>query len=268
MEISLYQVDAFTDRPFAGNPAAVCPLEGWLPDATLQAIAAENNLSETAFFVEDGDGYTLRWFTPATEVDLCGHATLASAFVVLNELHPGRESVRFVSPRSGVLEVKRDGARLEMDFPTRAPTPCELRPDVAAALGHPDAVAPIRLAENTNTIVAEYVDEAAVAALRPDFAAVRTLDRYVIATAPGTAPVDFVSRFFAPLAGIDEDPVTGSAHCVLAPYWSARLERSSLRARQISARGGDIWCELRDDRVLLRGQGVLVLRGRLILPAG
>lgn len=268
MEIPLYQVDAFTDRPFTGNPAAVCPLERWLPDATLQAIAAENNLSETAFFVADGDGYTLRWFTPATEVDLCGHATLASAHVVLNELAPGREAVHFVSPRSGVLDVTRDGDGLAMDFPARASSPIAPRADVVAALGHPSGIAPSRLAENADTIVAEYADEAAVAALRPDFAAVYALDRYVIATAPGTAPIDFVSRFFAPIAGIDEDPVTGSAHCTLAPYWSARLGRSSLRARQISARGGDLWCELRDDRVLLRGHAVLVLRGKLILPDG
>jgi len=272
MEIPLYQVDAFTDRPFAGNPAAVCPLDAWLPDATLQAIAAENNLSETAFFVPEGEDYVLRWFTPTTEVDLCGHATLASAFVVLEELTPGAGEVRFHSPRSGPLTVARDGAYLSMDFPSRPPNPVEARPEVAAALGHPDRAAPIGMAANADTIVVEYARQADVAALRPDFAAVLALDRYVIATAAGSAPIDFVSRFFAPNAGVDEDPVTGSAHCVLVPYWAERVgaERvgASLRARQISARGGDLWCALRGARVQLKGQAVLVLRGQLVLPDG
>lgn len=261
MKIPLYQVDAFTDRPFAGNPAAVCPLPRWLPDATLQAVAAENNLSETAFFVPEGDGYTLRWFTPAREVELCGHATLASALVVFQFLQPGARSVRFTSPHSGRLPVDREGELLVLDFPARPPQPCDPPPDLARALGRqPGAVLLQR------DYFAVFEREAEVRALRPDRAALLELPvQGVAATAPGD-DCDFVSRYFVPSAGIDEDPVTGSTHCVLAPYWAARLGRPKLRARQVSARGGELQCELRGGRVRIGGRAVLVVEGQLLLP--
>lgn len=263
-QIPLYQVDAFTNRAFAGNPAAVCPLGAWLPDDVMQAIAAEINLSETAFFVPSGDGYALRWFTPTTEVDLCGHATLASAFVLMTELSPVRTQVVF-STKSGPLTVAKIGEKLIMDFPSRPPV-AVVAPAaaLAAALGRtPAAVWEAR------SLVAVFDDAEAVRGLRPDFQQIAALDTYgVIATAPGTgadADADFVSRFFAPRQGVPEDPVTGSAHCTLTPYWSARLGRNRLHARQVSARGGEIDCELRGDRVSLVGQAVLVVRGTLHL---
>ncbi len=260
--LPLYQVDAFTDRLFAGNPAAVCPLETWLPDETLQALAAENNLAETAFFVPEGNDYRLRWFTPEVEVALCGHATLASAFVVFRDLRPGATEVVFHS-RSGPLPVTRNGDRLTLDFPALPATPRERPEGVLAALGG----APGEVHASRDLLVV-YGTEAEVRALRPDFP--RLVSREflgVIATAPG-ADCDFVSRFFAPGAGIPEDPVTGSAHCTLAPYWGARLGKTTLHARQVSPRGGELWCELRGDRVLIGGQAVLYLEGRIRLPVG
>ncbi len=262
--IPLHQVDAFTDRPFAGNPAAVCPLEAWLPDETLQAIAAENNLSETAFFVpRDGepDAYDLRWFTPAAEVPLCGHATLASAHVLF-ERDPALACVRFQTRESGPLEVTRDGDLLAMDFPSAPPGPCDPPDGLIDALGEP----PDELLKGTHYYMAVYGREADVAALAPDFPAVARAGAEVIVTAPGdAADLDFVSRFFAPSLGIDEDPVTGSAHCTLTPYWAKRLGKSKLRARQISARGGDVFCEDRGERVLLCGSAVTVIIGELKL---
>jgi len=260
--LTLYQVDAFTDRPFAGNPAAVCPLDAWLPDPTLQAIAAENNLSETAFLVpETGDAdYALRWFTPTVEVPLCGHATLASGFVLMNCLGHTRDTIRFAS-KSGPLAVSREGTRLVLNFPSRPPQP---RADTAAfaeALG----AAPTALLSH-GMALAVFESEAEVAALRPDVAAVAALDcDGVIATAPGRAR-DFVSRYFAPHAGIDEDPVTGSAHCVLAPYWAERLGKAELSARQISARGGELTCRLEGERVHIGGDCALYLEGRIHVP--
>lgn len=262
--LPLYQVDAFTRRRFAGNPAAVCPLEAWLPDTVLQAIAAENNLSETAFFVRrGGDAFDLRWFTPAVEVDLCGHATLASGFVLMTALEPARDRAVFHT-RSGPLTVTRDGARFAMDFPSRPPAPVEPPATLAAALGaRPSAVFKAR------DFVALFDDAAQVRALAPDFAALAQLDAFaVIATAPGTgadADVDFVSRFFAPAQGVPEDPVTGSSHCSLTPLWAGRLGRTQLRARQVSARGGELDCRLDGDRVHLAGEAVLVLTGTLHL---
>jgi predicted PhzF superfamily epimerase YddE/YHI9 len=260
MRIRLYQVDAFSRRVFAGNPAAVCPLESWLPDATLQAIAAENNLSETAYFVGSRGDYEIRWFTPASEVDLCGHATLASAHVILRHLAPELAEVRFAS-RSGPLRVLRDGDRLCLDFPARPPERCGNAEAVGGALGS----APRELwAARDYMAVFETEDE--VVRLRPDFARVAVLDRFaVIVTAPGRG-VDFVSRFFAPAQGIPEDPVTGSAHCTLVPYWARRLGRSRLSARQVSARGGELACELRDDRVLIAGHVADYLEGTIELP--
>jgi PhzF family phenazine biosynthesis protein len=265
-ETPLFQVDAFTTRMFAGNPAAVCPLTTWLPDALMQAIAAENNLAETAFFVPQGNDFGLRWFTPTTEVDLCGHATLASAFVLMTELEPARTRVVFAT-RSGPLTVTRAGALFEMDFPSRPPAPTSRSmPALVEALG-----ATPSLILEAQSLVAVFDRAAVVRGLRPNIAAIAALDTHaVIVTAPGTdsdADVDFVSRFFAPGAGVPEDPVTGSAHCTLTPYWAARLGRVDLRARQVSARGGELACGLRGERVLLAGHAVMVIRGTLSLPS-
>jgi PhzF family phenazine biosynthesis protein len=259
MNIPIYQIDAFTSQVFGGNPAAVCPLERWLDDATLQAIAAENNLAETAFFVPQDQGYALRWFTPALEVDLCGHATLASAFVIFEELDPTRMAVTFAT-RSGDLTVKRDNDLLVMDFPALAPQPCAAPQALAAGLG----AAP-REVFAAMDYLAVYDSQEQVRALRPDMALLAQLDRRgVIATAPGTN-ADFVSRFFAPAAGIPEDPVTGSAHCMLTPYWSRRLGKSRLHALQVSARGGELFCEDRGARVTLTGRAVKFLYGTIVL---
>ena len=259
MQIPMYQVDAFTSRLFAGNPAAICPLAEWLPDEKMQAIAAENNLAETAFFVKNGGPgkYALRWFTPTVEVDLCGHATLASAFIVLNELTPGEREVRFET-RSGELIVTRDGDRLTMNFPSRPPSECQPHPDLVRGLGgSPQTILAAR------DYLAVYGSEAEVRALKPSMALLSSLDKFaVIATAPGDS-VDFVSRFFAPAQGVPEDPVTGSAHCTLIPYWSARLGKKQLHALQVSPRGGELWCEDRGDRVTISGNAVRFLSGTI-----
>ena len=260
MRLPIYQVDAFTDRIFAGNPAAVVPLKEWLPDATLQAIAAENNLAETAFFVPRGDGYLLRWFTPTVEVELCGHATLASGYVVTHILAPERRSVTFDTLKAGPLEVTREGDRLAMDFPSWPPEARPADPRVFAALG----AWPAESFVARGRTLAVYDRAEDVAALRPDFAAMRRVEgANAIATAPGRNGVDFVSRYFAPNYGVDEDSVTGSAHCVLTPYWAARLGKEQLTARQISARGGELTCTLRSDRVTIAGQAVLYLEGAI-----
>jgi PhzF family phenazine biosynthesis protein len=259
MKIPLYQVDAFTSRVFAGNPAAVCPLEAWLPDTTLQSLASENKLSATAFLVGRGGAYELRWFTPAAEVDLCGHATLASAFVVFRFLESGLAQVRFQT-RSGPLSVSRDGERLAMDFPARPPAACAPLAGLEQALG----AAPRDLLKARDHM-AVFASEAEVRALRPDMEALRRLDCFgVIATAPGDS-ADFVSRFFAPAIGIPEDPVTGSSHCTLVPYWARRLGRSRLHARQVSARGGELVCEDLGERVRIAGSAVLYLEGSVTL---
>lgn len=255
MRIPLYQIDAFASRVFAGNPAAVCPLDAWLDDACLQAIAEENNLSETAFFVPEGEGYRLRWFTPVTEVDLCGHATLATAFVLFEYLRPELQVVTFNS-RSGPLTVTREEELLSLDFPAlplSAPLPVEA---VAAALG----VRPVEVRSGMDFFVV-LESEAQVRALQPEMERIKQLGgRGLIVTAPGEA-VDFVSRFFAPACGIPEDPVTGSAHCALTPYWAERLGRRELRALQLSARGGELWCEARGERVKISGRVVRYLEG-------
>ena len=262
MKLRLFQVDAFASRVFAGNPAAVVPLERWLGDATLQAIATENNLSETAFFVGGKGDYHIRWMTPADEVDLCGHATLASAWVVFNELEKGRAEVTFRS-QSGPLRVTADGDRLALDFPSRPPEPADAtREALARALGaRPTAALASR------DYLAVFGSEDEVRALEPDMVAVAALDRMaVIATAPG-GDCDFVSRFFVPSMGIPEDPVTGSAHCTLVPYWAKRLGRASLFARQVSARGGELWCEDRGERVAIAGRCAKYLEGTIEVPA-
>jgi PhzF family phenazine biosynthesis protein len=263
MKLPLYHVDAFTDAPFGGNPAAVCPLEAWLPDATMQAIALENNLSETAFFVREGDHYGLRWFTPQIEVNLCGHATLASAFVLYECLGATESTLEFET-KSGRLRVARaEAGKLAMDLPSWMPDAWDNLSAVAAALrAQPDAVFKARDG------LALFASESEVLALAPDFAAVEELDCLgLIATAPASGEgVDFVSRFFAPGAGIDEDPVTGSAHCTLTPFWAARLGKNELVARQISARGGELYCKLEGDRVEVAGRATLYLEGLIEVP--
>ena len=260
MELALYQIDAFTGRIFGGNPAAVCPLADWLADATLQAIATENNLSETAFFRPSGEDYDLRWFTPKTEVDLCGHATLATASLILERLHPEREEVRF-NTRSGMLTVSREDGLLVMDFPAQPAAPVPPSAAVTGALGAP----PSELLAGERDYLAVFETEAAVAALTADFAALERLDHLgMIVTAPGET-VDFVSRYFAPAFGIPEDPVTGSAHCMLVPYWSARLSKTALEARQISPRGGELVLEDRGPRVLIKGRTAFYLSGTVTL---
>ena len=260
MKIRQYQVDAFANRAFEGNPAAVCPLESWLDDGLLQAIAEENNLSETAFFVPSDKGFCLRWFTPASEVDLCGHATLATAHVLFEHLgHPG-QAITFET-RSGPLAVKRQRNLLEMDFPARPPIPCASFELLARALGRQ----PLEVL-GADDYLAVFDNEAVVRSIRPDFSLLATLDlRGVIITAPGSSD-DFVSRFFAPRLGILEDPVTGSAHCTLAPYWAGRLCASRLSARQVSKRGGSLMCELKGDRVLLSGSAVTFMEAEIMLP--
>ncbi len=260
MKIPIYQVDAFTLGPFSGNPAAVCSLDAWLDDATMQNIAAENNLAETAFIVAREEGYDLRWFTPTIEVDLCGHATLAAGYVVLNHLQPDLDSVSFET-LSGTLIVTRDGERLSMDFPARAPTPVPVSKVLSEALGQ--APSEVHLSRD---ILAVYDDEACVRSLSPDQARLLALDEGlgVIVTAKGDT-VDFVSRFFVPKGGIAEDPVTGSAHCTLVPYWAERLGKSQLIAHQVSPRGGELHCEHRGDRVIMSGQCVLFLTGSIHL---
>lgn len=259
MKLPYYQIDAFADRLFAGNPAGVCLLDRWPSDELMQAIAAENNLSETAFLL-GGDGvYDLRWFTPAAEVDLCGHATLAGAHTVFEYLDPGRDTVTFRTRASGELRVDREDDMLVMDFPAVPPAPVAAADGLALALGaEPEAV----LAAPRDYL-AVFAGEDDVAALTPSMAALEALDRAaVMATAPG-ASVDFVSRFFAPRLGIPEDPVTGSAHCTLAPFWADRLGRNPLRARQISPRGGEILCRVAGDRVFLKGACALYLKGEI-----
>ncbi len=256
-ELPIYQVDAFAARVFAGNPAAVCPLDDWLPDQVLQAIAVENNLSETAFFVKNGADFDLRWFTPASEVDLCGHATLGSAYVIANYLDNGSTEVRFHS-RSGLLTVTREGDLYTLDFPALPPRRIESSAAVAEALGAP----PAELWDEMD-LMAVFASQAEVAALAPDMAKVVRLEtRGVIATAPGES-CDFVSRFFAPRAGIPEDPVTGSAHCILTPYWATRLGKTRMSARQISARGGELEVEARGERVLISGRVAPYMEGRI-----
>jgi PhzF family phenazine biosynthesis protein len=260
-EIPLYVFDSFTDQLFSGNPAAVCPLESWLDEDTMLAIAAENNLSETAFFVAENGGYRLRWFTPAIEVDLCGHATLATAHYLLNETENVSERVRFET-RSGTLVVTKTGQLLTMDFPARSLEPVAREEEVGAALG----AVPEAIFKSANNYLAVFDSEQRVRDLGPDIPAVKALGVHgVIVTAPGER-VDFVSRYFAPGAGIAEDPVTGSAHCSLTPYWVERLDKNPLDAEQVSKRGGQLKCELKGDRVFISGRAVMYARGAIRLP--
>ena len=258
MRTPIFQLDAFSTRLFAGNPAAVMPLESFPSDALLQSIAAENNLSETAFLVPQGHDYRLRWFTPVTEVPLCGHATLASAAVVMERLEPGRRVVVFHTA-SGPLTVRRDDGDYLMDFPAR---PVE-QVTPPAALTQALGAAPIEVHANSGSYLAVFDRAASVRAVQPDLPAIARLGLSVIVTAAGEDPYDFTSRFFAPASGVDEDPVTGSAHCVLAPYWSAKLGKEQLRAYQASRRGGELRCRVAGERVELLGQCVFYLEGEV-----
>ena len=260
-EIPIYQVDAFAARLFSGNPAAVCPLEAWEPDALLQAIAMENNLSETAFLVKRGEDYEIRWMTPTNEVDLCGHATLGAAYVIATRLEPGRAQIRFES-KSGPLEVIRDGELFALDFPANEPKPSDLMEPVAAAL----RARPREVLQSMD-VMAVFDSEAEVLALQPDMPKVAALGgRGLIVTAPGS-DCDFVSRFFAPSEGVPEDPVCGSAHTEMTPYWAARLGKRRMVAHQVSQRGGVLMVEDRGARVAIAGQVVPYLEGTIRIPA-
>ena len=259
--IPMYQIDAFAAAAFKGNPAAVCPLDGWLGDEVMQSIAFENNLSETAYLVERGDGdYDLRWFTPAIEVDLWGHATLATGWLVLNRLRPDAEAVRFHT-RSGMLTVARDNGHLVMDFPALVAAPVDPPAGFEDAMGfHPEAF--LRAVKN----MAVLGSEAEVLAVEPDLEFIKGMAGMgLIVTAPGDGS-DCASRYFAPQAGIDEDPVTGSAHCTIVPYWADRLGKAEIHARQVSARGGDLYCRLDGERVVIGGKAVLFMEGEIVLP--
>jgi len=265
MRLPIYQIDAFAECPFEGNPAAIMPLDGWLPDELMQSIATENQLSETAFFVpagDESDGFNIRWFTPANEVDLCGHATLASAWLILNELRPDLRSVNFQS-QSGLLTVAKDGEWLVLDFPRRPGASCtEHIPALAKTLG----VTPLESLLSRD-LVAVLESEEQVRTLKPDFCTMLSLPGFgVLATAAGDS-VDFVSRCFFPQDGIPEDPVTGSAHCTLIPYWSECLGKTRLEARQLSKRGGRLHCQDCLDRVLIAGKAVMVMEGVMTIAA-
>ncbi|WP_339533159.1 PhzF family phenazine biosynthesis protein [Pseudomonas mucidolens] len=259
MKLDIYQVDAFSDQPFGGNPAAVCPLTEWLPDQQLQAIAAENNLSETAFFVPRGDVYELRWFTPQVEVDLCGHATLATAWVLIHALAAAPDMLRFAT-RSGELRVSRNGDELVMDFPAKTPQPCAAPAGMLEALG-------IEKAEvfATDDYIVQVEDEALVAALTPDFSRLAGLPKRGIAVTANSSRFDFISRWFGPNVGVNEDPVTGSAHTSLAPFWAERLGKHRLSAEQGGTRRGQLTCEVKGDRVFISGKATLYLQGTIYL---
>lgn len=265
MQIPCFHVDAFTDRPFAGNPAGVCVLARELPADLMQAIAAEINLSETAFVVLREGVCGLRWFTPTQEVDLCGHATLAAAHVL--QRHVGHAAaVLWFATASGELSVSQEAGQLVLDFPSRPARPCEPPPALLTGLGLDADTPPVWVGRSRDHLVV-LESARAVERLRPDMSLLATLDSLgVIVTAPGEGVVDFVSRFFAPGAGVAEDPVTGSAHCTLVPYWAQRLGRPVLKARQVSARGGELFCEDRGARVLIGGDAVTVMQGSLSVP--
>ncbi len=260
MDLRLYQIDAFADRLFGGNPAAVCPLDAWLPDATLQQIALENNLSETAFYVRTNGGFHIRWFTPAVEVALCGHATLATAYAIFTYDRYGGDTIELAS-KSGPLKVRRDEELLVLDFPAGAPSPAPAPLGLLEALGG----RPVATLKGKTDYLVVYETEEEVATLAPDIPALGRADaRGIVVTAPGRQ-VDFVSRFFAPRVGVPEDPVTGSAHTMLTPYWSARLGKTELSAMQLSKRQGRLRCRLAGDRVEIAGKAVPYLTGTITI---
>lgn len=261
MKLKLYQVDAFADQVFSGNPAAVCPLEDWPEDALLQNIAMENNLPETAFFAKQGDEYEIRWFTPTVEVDLCGHATLASAHVLFNFYGYAGAEIRFHSPRSGLLKVRKNGDLLTLDFPADDIRRVEPFPGLTEAFGTP----PAEVWKGKTDYMLVFENEEQIKTMQPDLQAVSRLDaRGVIVTARG-GEVDFVSRFFGPQSGIDEDPATGSAHTTLTPYWAEKLGKNALSATQLSARKGTFRCKRLNGRVEISGQARTYLTGEINL---
>lgn len=262
----IYQVDAFTDRPFTGNPAGVCILPEEASEEWMQAVAAEMNLSETAFLRPIEDGYGLRWFTPSAEVELCGHATLASAHVLweTGQLSPGREA-RFQT-LSGLLTARRVGSRIEMDFPAEPASACQSPAGLEEAL----AIRPVFVGRNRMDYLLEVASETELLSLEPDFGLLRRVEGrgFIVTSIPSTEDLDFVSRFFAPAMGVDEDPVTGSAHCCLGPFWGARLGKKEMKARQVSRRGGELTVKLAEERVLLSGSAITVMRCELLGPEG
>lgn len=266
MKLPLYQVDAFTSKPFGGNPAAVVPLERWLDAELMQKIALENNLSETAFFVKSGDVYEIRWFTPTFEIDLCGHATLATAYVIFDVLNLETETIKFHSHKSGSLSVEKNGDRLTLDFPSRPVSPSEAPEGLYDAIGgRPKEIFRAR------DYFLVFETEQEILDLKPNFSALHDISAVLridahgfIVTAPGNTS-DFVSRFFAPEVGVFEDPVTGSSHCNLIPFWAERLGKTEMFARQVSARGGELFCELDGDRVKIGGNAVLYLKGEIFV---
>ncbi len=263
-EFLIYQVDAFADAVFKGNPAAVVPLKAWLPDETLLNIARENNLSETAYFVAKHDGYELRWFTVLGEIDLCGHATLASSYVIFNYCGHGSDVIHFYTRQVGDLYVRRDGDYLTLDFPSRPVAPIENIPaDLVRAL---NGYQPLEVSMGRDYYVV-YQNEAMIKSINPDFEIIATkLGKRVCITAPGSNGIDFVSRFFCARDSMPEDPVTGSSHCTLVPYWAKRLNKTEFTAAQLSSRGGVLKCRLQGDRVLIAGQCVPYLKGTIFVP--
>lgn len=257
MKLQIFQVDAFTSKPFGGNPAAVVPLDAWLPDDLMLNIAMENNLAETAFFIAGENGYDLRWFTPTVEMDLCGHATLATGYLIFEILGTDQTTLRFQT-RSGELTVEKVDGRYVLDFPSRPGVPAKAPAGLVEAIGtEPNEI----LKSRDYLFVCE--NEATVGAIKPNFEALLQIDAHaVIVTAKGDRS-DFVSRFFAPSVGVSEDPVTGSSHCTLIPYWADKLGKSDLLARQISSRGGELFCELQGDRVKIGGDAVLYMKGEI-----
>ena len=259
MKLGIFQVDAFTDHVFGGNPAAVCPLEKWLPASVMQQIAMENNLSETAFFVPVGKEYEIRWFAPEMEIDLCGHATLATAHVIFNHLNFGGKSVRF-KYASGYLNVTREAHLLSMDFPAVVGQETPVTDEIVVSLGKKP-----REARKARDLLLLYDNEDEILSISPDFLKMTLLDCLgVIVTAPGKN-ADFVSRFFAPNAGINEDPVTGSAHCMLIPFWAERLNKTQMKAQQMSKRRGYLHCVHMGDRVLIAGKAITYMEGKIVI---
>ena len=259
MELTLYQVDAFASKVFGGNPAAVCPLDAWLPDSVMQTIAMENNLSETAFFVPAASGFHIRWFTPKSEVDLCGHATLASAYVLYHFLSYKKDVIEFDS-KSGPLLVTRREDNLVMDFPCQPPVQCEIPAEIEKAFNHK----PLECLRSEDLIVI-FEREADVRNANPEMFQLTKLDLRGVAITARSRQYDFVARFFAPKYGIPEDPVTGSAYTQLAPYWADKLNKNKLYAKQVSLRGGEVFCEVRGDRVQIAGKAVLYMQGQIFI---
>lgn len=266
MKIPLFHVDAFTDQVFSGNPAAVCLLDSWLDDAQLRKVAAENNVSATAFLLPGTNGYSLRWFTGVTELQLCGHASLASGYIVLNRLQPALDSVRFSTKFRGDLTVRKEDDRLAMNFPALVAKHCAIHPTVSQALGPTIRSSDVLEMLQVNGIYIAVLSSANIVQnLVPDQALLAQLHPATVSVTAVGEGFDFVSRYFAPGYGIPEDPVTGSAHAALAFYWAARSGKTQLHARQVSERGGEVWCELAGDRVILKGKAVYFMQGSLTI---